>query len=122
MNWLAVALGGSIGALARFGAFQVWKRFIPSIPMFWATLMVNVIGCLLIGYLFAYVTAKSTSESFKLFWMVGVLGGFTTFSAFGLDIFQMMQSKGWMFTSGYFLLHGIVCVLMVFVGSSCFTQ
>ena len=117
MNWLMVMTGGAIGALARFVVFQIWRKFFPQLPAFWATLIVNMIGCLVIGYVFAYANAKASSDHFKLFWMVGILGGFTTFSAFGLDMFQMIQTKSILFTSTYFLFHGLVCVLMVYLGS-----
>ncbi len=116
MNFLSVFIGGGLGALARWGLFRSWAKAFPQLPTFWATLLVNVIGCLLIGYLFAFAMTKPASENFKLFWLVGFLGGLTTFSAFGLDIFQMIQSKSLLATSSYFLFHGLVCIVMVYLG------
>ncbi|MCC7460260.1 MAG: CrcB family protein [Proteobacteria bacterium] len=116
MNWLFVALGGAIGTLARYGAFRAWERLAPTMPLFWGTLIVNIIGCFAIGCIYSYSIAQVSSDNFKLFWMVGILGGFTTFSAFGLDIFQMVQHRSLLFTAGYFLFHGIICVLMVHMG------
>jgi CrcB protein len=116
MNWLPVAMGGALGALTRWGLFRSWMKNFPQFSPFWATLIVNIIGCFLIGFLFAYATAKSSGENFKLFWMVGFLGGLTTFSAFGLDIFQMLQTKPLYFTASYFLFHGLICIAMVYFG------
>lgn len=114
MNWILVAIGGALGSMARYGIFCVWNR--TGQPGFWGTLIVNVIGCFAIGYLFAMATAKSSTDSFKLFWMVGFLGGLTTFSAFGLDMFQIIQNRSLLFTTSYFLFHGLVCILMVYLG------
>jgi CrcB protein len=116
MTWMMVAAGGAIGALTRFEVFQLWRKLFPGLPVFWATFIVNMIGCFVIGYIFALTNVKVSSENFKSFWMVGILGGFTTFSAFGLDIFQMIQTKSFLFTATYFLFHGLVCITMVYLG------
>ncbi|GAA0794558.1 fluoride efflux transporter FluC [Spirilliplanes yamanashiensis] len=71
----AVAAGGALGALARHGLTTAW-------PSLWATLLVNVTGCLLIG---AVATAVPHRRLLRPFLGVGVLGGYTTFSAFTVD-------------------------------------
>jgi CrcB protein len=116
MNWICVALGGALGAMTRFAVFRSWIRILPEYPVFWTTLIVNVIGCFSIGCLFAYSLAQASSENFKLFWIIGFLGGLTTFSTFGLDIFQMIQNKSFLYVATYFLFHGLICVLMVYLG------
>jgi CrcB protein len=84
MNWLWVALGGALGSVARYGAYRMW----PSSPGGWPvpTFTVNVLGSFAIGLLYMYVASRGASaENARLFWMTGVLGGFTTYSAFALE-------------------------------------
>ena len=84
MSWLLVALGGAAGSVARYGAYRLW----PSAPGGWPvpTLTVNVLGSFAIGLLYMYVAARGASaDNARLFWMTGVLGGFTTYSAFALE-------------------------------------
>lgn len=73
----AISAGGALGGLARYGV-GVW------VPQLWSTFLINVLGCLLIGAFMA--TPWSHSRLTRPFLGVGVLGGFTTFSAYALDI------------------------------------
>jgi CrcB protein len=80
-----IALGGAVGSVGRHGVNMLALRFMgPDFP--WGTLAVNVIGSLMIGII-AGVLALLTewSQELRLFLVVGILGGFTTFSAFSLD-------------------------------------
>ena len=84
MSWLFVAIGGALGSLARYGAYRLW----PAAPGGWpvATTTVNLLGSFAIGFLYMYVAARGASaDNARLFWMTGVLGGFTTYSAFALE-------------------------------------
>lgn len=83
---LAVALGGALGAVLRFGVGQLaLQRFGPGFP--WGTLIVNVVGCFFIGLLaqFAITRSFGVTPMVRIFATTGVLGGFTTFSTFSLD-------------------------------------
>jgi CrcB protein len=84
MSWLLVGIGGALGSVARYGAYRLW----PMTPGGWPvpTLTVNLLGSFAIGLLYMYVAARAGSaENARLFWMTGVLGGFTTYSAFALE-------------------------------------
>jgi fluoride exporter len=84
MSWLLVAFGGALGSVARYGASRLW----PAAPGGWPvpTLTVNVLGSFAIGLIYMYVAARGVSaDNARLFWMTGVLGGFTTYSAFALE-------------------------------------
>jgi fluoride exporter len=84
MSWLLVAVGGALGSVARFGASRLW----PAAPGGWPvpTLTVNVLGSFAIGLIYMYVAARGVSaDNARLFWMTGVLGGFTTYSAFAIE-------------------------------------
>lgn len=94
---LAVGCGGFIGAVLRYiiaGWMQkAVPQFLPS-----GTLVVNVVGCLAIGFVMAMVIAKSEtgepawmSHTLRLFLVTGILGGFTTFSAFGYETVELLR-------------------------------
>jgi len=87
---LAVALGGSIGAVLRFLIFTYYDK-ISSNNFPWATLAVNLIGSLLIGFLWGFFDKIFISPGIRLFIFVGILGSFTTFSTFAFDIVSMSK-------------------------------
>lgn len=89
INLSMVALGGAIGALLRYAAVQLATQLHGSnFPL--GTMLVNIAGSLAIGLLMGrYLQADS--EAARLFFVTGVLGGFTTFSAFSWDTLQMLQ-------------------------------
>lgn len=81
----AVAVGGALGALARWGVDVTFALL--DLSFAYATLCVNVVGCLCMGLLVSYVLDRVGEKSlWRPFLAVGVLGGFTTFSAFALDV------------------------------------
>jgi fluoride exporter len=93
MLWLAVGLGGALGSIARHGANVAWARWLGQ-PTLYATAFVNISGSLIIGLLagLAAVGTLRLSEPARMFVFVGVLGGFTTFSSFGLDTLTLVRS------------------------------
>lgn len=90
---LWVALGGSIGAALRF-LIGEWARQLPSLGSFpWATLGINVTGSLLLGALAGgALLGDSASPQLRAMLMIGVLGGFTTFSSFSLETLALLQT------------------------------
>lgn len=90
-NYVAVALGGVIGCCARYGVSQAVQAFYGrSFPL--ATLIINVSGCLAMGFLF-YLTLErvSISPSLRVAILTGVLGGFTTFSTFAMEALLLAE-------------------------------
>jgi CrcB protein len=90
MTWIAVALGGALGSVARHWVnTEVAHRLERPVP--WATFIVNVVGCAVIGALAGRVAAGRLhlTPAMRTFVFVGILGGFTTFSSFGLDTFTL---------------------------------
>lgn len=88
----AVAFGGALGSLARYGVGVLARGVWPGWP--WGTLAVNVIGSLVIGVLFALFAERPAPEWLRLGLITGVLGGFTTFSAFSLETLELLRGDG----------------------------
>ena len=85
-----IALGGALGAVARYEAGLIWPTAIGAFP--WTTLLINAAGCLIIGVLLVAVTEKwSAHPLLRPFFGTGVLGGFTTFSTFCVDIEHLVS-------------------------------
>ncbi|WP_189314555.1 fluoride efflux transporter CrcB [Streptomyces brasiliensis] len=86
----AVAVGGAIGACARYGAALMWPTAQGAFP--WTTLWVNVIGCGIIGVFMVIITdVWAAHRLVRPFFGTGVLGGFTTFSTYAVDIQRLMD-------------------------------
>lgn len=89
--WWAAAIGGAIGATVRFLVNQSLRPDPGSFP--WHTTLVNLAGCFAIGACAAWFETRIPAASgWRVFWMTGVLGGLTTFSAFGLDFFRLLRA------------------------------
>lgn len=110
-----VMAGGALGAALRFQATLLALRLgHGSYPL--ATLSVNVIGGLLMGILAALVLRGDVTEPVRLFAGVGLLGGFTTFSAFSLELFQMIERGQMLAGLGYALLSVVLSLAAVAAG------
>ena len=84
MNWLWVAIGGALGSMARYGVGRVWPTTPGGFPV--PTVTVNLLGSFAIGLIYIWIiTRAGGADTARLFWMTGVLGGFTTYSAFALE-------------------------------------
>lgn len=92
MNALAVALGSALGGLMRYGLARLWPNTVGEWPR--ATMAVNLLGCFAIGAAYVWFLHRpGVSEHWRLFCMTGVLGGFTTWSAFALET-QLLLGAG----------------------------
>ncbi|MFE6668458.1 fluoride efflux transporter FluC [Streptomyces sp. NPDC057697] len=86
----AVALGGALGAAARYGASLLWPTADHAFP--WTTLIVNAVGCAVIGVFMVVITdVWAAHRLVRPFFGTGVLGGFTTFSTYATDIQRLVQ-------------------------------
>lgn len=115
--FLTVALGGAFGASARYGLGLLVLRFSGSgFPL--GTFLANVIGGLFMGLLMGWLVRKTPegANTIRLFAGVGVLGGFTTFSAFSLEAMRMIQAKAFGPFLGYVSASVVLSILAVAVG------
>ena len=91
VSLLLVGAGGFIGSAARFASVGLVHRF-TGFAFPWGTVVVNLVGCLVIGLLAGLTeTRQLLTPETRLLLMVGLLGGFTTFSTFGLELFSLLR-------------------------------
>jgi fluoride exporter len=110
MTWLLVACGGAIGATLRYALGLLFK---PNSVFPWSTWWVNVFGCLLAGAFFALSQKyPSLQHEVRLLFMVGILGGFTTFSSFGLETFQLLK-QGQIFMALAYVISSLVVGILL---------
>ena len=113
---IAVAIGGAMGASIRFGVNQLALHVL-QVPLFWATLFVNVIGCFLMGMAFTYFNQTAVvSETMRLFITVGLLGALTTWSTFSMETVLMIQNDQIIKAVGYTLLTTFCCFMAFWLG------
>ncbi|GGV80992.1 MULTISPECIES: fluoride efflux transporter CrcB [Streptomyces] len=87
---VAVALGGAVGASARYGASLLWPTAAGTLP--WTTLWVNVVGCAVMGVFMVLITeVRPVHPLLRPFFGTGVLGGFTTFSTYAVDAHTLLD-------------------------------
>jgi CrcB protein len=113
----AVAAGGALGATGRYLLTLFAKSSLgDGFP--YGTLSVNLIGCLLIGFAAGLIPEGAGPRSaLRLFVIVGCLGGFTTFSSFGLETLRLMEESRLLAASGYVLLSNIGGLALCFLGA-----
>jgi CrcB protein len=103
-QFFLVAVGGAAGSVLRFGV-GLWGRSLKNTWWPWGTFAVNIVGCLIIGLLFALaIKQKGLSESAQLLLATGFCGGLTTFSTFAFENFQLLRQGNWAGFIGYTLL------------------
>ena len=111
---LLAALGGALGAGARYGlSLLPWREGFP-----WGTLLTNFLGAVAIGFLSGLLAQKRLGEGGKLFWQTGVCGGFTTFSTFSLEAVTLCQQGSWAKAGAYALLSLALCAAGVVLGQA----
>jgi len=112
---LLIALGGAIGSVLRYLLAQsVHLFFERGFPM--GTLAVNFIGSLLIGFLSVIIFRRVSHQALSCFWLIGFLGGFTTFSTFSLDTVNLMTSGKIVVAVTNVALSVGLCLLATFLG------
>ena len=104
-----IFFGGGLGSVTRYLLINYFNKIIPgSIP--YSTILVNLLGALIIGIIYYFVATRvALNEHLKIFFTIGFLGAFTTFSTFNLDFFKLIESGN--FSSA------IIYATMTFIGT-----
>ncbi len=113
---LYIAIGGALGSILRFlTTLLVSKYWSDNFPL--ATFIVNIIGCFCIGLFVGYLTKNQLEDSnLKWFLITGLCGGFTTFSAFGMENYTLFQNNNSLLALGYIGLSIILGLFAVWFG------
>ncbi len=112
MAFLFVALGGAVGAMGRYAISLIPIKI--EFPLL--TLIINIIGAVLIGFIVGITSKHRVSDNSILFLKTGICGGFTTFSTFSLEAYNLFGEKQYMLGSLYVVLSCIGCMFGVFCG------
>ena len=108
--YLSVALGGAVGATLRYVIGQILPPMKSGFP--YATLVINVLGCLLIGALYVLIVERAAQDNYlRELLIVGALGGFTTFSTFSLETLHLWQSGQASMALLYIVLSVVFCIV-----------
>lgn len=111
-----VAIGGGLGASSRYGVNVLFGKLLgPGFP--WQTMFENVLGCFIMGLLMELMALKlNVSQELRAMLTTGVLGGFTTFSAFSLDFALLMEKKATLHAFAYAAASVLGSLLALFAG------
>jgi len=115
-NLLLVMIGGAFGSAARYGLARLWPA--QAMPFGWpaGTFAANLIGGLLMGLLAGWLSARGGDERLRLLLGVGVLGGFTTFSSYSLEVVQLLERRDYALAGGYAVSSAALAVAAVMIG------
>jgi len=116
--YLWIAVGSALGGVARYWCSGVAARFMgETFP--WGTIIVNVIGCFIIGF-FATITGPDgrvfSDTLARQFVMIGILGGYTTFSSFSIQTLNLVQAGEWWLAGANIALSVVACLVAVWLG------
>lgn len=118
-NFLWVALGGALGASARYGLSIIFQTGFSFATMLMPILLINIIGSFAMGIIAAWLDRNSVavgvSESLRFFVMIGLLGGFTTFSAVSYELFLLLERRDY-WLAGAYGGGSVILALLGFIG------
>jgi len=117
MIYLWVAIGSAIGGVLRYAIARAMEPVSGGFP--WGTFVVNVAGCMVIGFFGTLTLAGgryAVAENWRVFVIVGFCGGFTTFSSFSLQTFERLRTGAWGVAGAYVLGSVVACVVGVWAG------
>ena len=113
---MLVASGGALGAVLRYLLTNISKSLFAS--SIYGTISVNIVGCFFIGYFITSNVANNLSENFiKFFIIIGLLGSFTTFSAFSYEVVDLINSKKYVTSFTYIFTSIFICIISAYLGT-----
>jgi CrcB protein len=123
MQYLVIGLGGALGSMSRFGLGS-WidsgaQKTGPIFP--WGTIIVNITGCFIIGFIYSISASEGRlmlSSLTRQFIMIGILGGYTTFSSFSLQTLSLAQDGQWGSAAANVALSIVLCLVGVWLGAA----
>jgi CrcB protein len=117
LSTLLVGSGGFIGAVLRYGLSGLVQNAAPLSTFPWGTVVVNLLGCLLIGVIAGLVEARQLfTPEVRIFALIGVLGGFTTFSTFGYEAIALLRDAEYLRAVAYVGIQVFAGLALVWAG------
>ncbi len=117
INAAMVGSGGFIGALARYGLSGLVHRQVPFATFPYGTMAVNLMGCCAIGVIAGLAESRQLfGPEFRTFALIGLLGGFTTFSTFGYETFAMLRDAEYLRVAANVGVHVVLGIALVWMG------
>jgi CrcB protein len=114
MNYFLVAIGSAIGGVGRYWLTSLLPAAEGRIPL--ATLFVNILGSAAIGFLSGFAARGQISPSAQILLMVGVCGGFTTFSAFSIQTLNLLRAGEFLIAASYIIFSVTLCIASAWLG------
>ncbi len=112
MSFLFVGLGGAVGAMLRYAISLIpYKGDFPVL-----TLLTNILGAMMIGFIVGTASKKNMPDNLMLFLKTGLCGGFTTFSTFSLEAYNLFNSGSCILAICYALLSVVLCIAGIWAG------
>ena len=123
MQYVVIGLGGALGSMLRFGlASAIDTRVAKAGQIFpYGTIIVNITGCFIIGFIFTISSTEGRvflSQLTRQFIMIGILGGYTTFSSFSLQTLTLAENGQWWGAVANVLLSVVLCLVGVWLGAA----
>mgnify|MGYP003476841954 FL=1 len=113
---MAIAVGGAFGSVLRYG-LSTWVHTLAGRGFPYGTLAVNVLGCLAMGFLFVLLVERmGESALWRAGLLIGVLGGFTTFSTFSIETFNLIEQGAMAKAAGNMAASLVLCVGATWLG------
>ena len=123
LNAAVVGAGGFIGAICRYGMSGMVQRFTAATTFPVGTLAVNMLGCLLIGVLVGLVESRQMfGPEFRRFMLIGILGGFTTYSTFAYESVALLRDAEYLRAFGNVGVHVVLGLALVWLGYGLVTR
>jgi len=122
MQYLVIGLGGALGSMLRFGLGSFIDTNVQKTGQIfpWGTIVVNLTGCFVIGFIYAISATEGRlllGNLTRQFIMIGILGGYTTFSSFSLQTLSLAQDGQWWAAAANVLLSVVLCLVGVWLGA-----
>lgn len=118
MNYLMVFIGGGLGSLCRYGIARLMSSYTGLFPL--ATFLANAISCIILGALIAYHLKNGMGQGLRLMLITGFCGGFSTFSTFSYETFELLQNGDYTTAFANMLFSLVVCLFCIFLGTKFF--
>lgn len=112
--FLMVFIGGGLGSICRYGIARLLKAQAWDFPL--ATFIANALACIVLGALMGWSLRNDMNNSTKLLMMTGFCGGFSTFSTFSLETYQLLQTGNYVYALVNIMGSVLVCLVCIFIG------